>query len=213
MATSCGVPTRIAPPVPVYGPSVPSRTTTKSMSGLPASGLLTPGYSRDGRRLTWWSSANRNAAADRVRARRWAPTDRRWRPAGSRRGRAVRRRHRRAASRPSRGSAARRGRSSVFSTPGNTTSSTLTASPITSGPMPSPAMTASFMTDPPLPASLAPTASAIAARTSAGTSRSRRSMIVAPGPSASWLSCAAWMLTPAAPSRVPILPSAPGWSV
>ena len=31
-ATSCGVPTRIAPPLPTYGPSVPSRTTTKSTS-------------------------------------------------------------------------------------------------------------------------------------------------------------------------------------
>ena len=48
VATSWAVPTRIAPPVPVYGPSVPSRTTTKSISGSPASGLLTPGYSRPG---------------------------------------------------------------------------------------------------------------------------------------------------------------------
>jgi hypothetical protein len=31
VATSCGVPTRSAPPLPTYGPSVPSRTTTKSM--------------------------------------------------------------------------------------------------------------------------------------------------------------------------------------
>ena len=41
-ATLRGVPTRIAPPVPVaYGPSVPSRTTTKSMSDAPDSGLVT----------------------------------------------------------------------------------------------------------------------------------------------------------------------------
>src|ERR1700691_5666742 len=48
VATSWAVPLRIAPPVPVYGPSVPSRITTKSMSGSPASGLRTPGYHRLG---------------------------------------------------------------------------------------------------------------------------------------------------------------------
>ncbi|COY14263.1 Uncharacterised protein [Mycobacterium tuberculosis] len=32
---------------------MPSRTTTKSMPGLPDSGLATPGYSRAGRRLMW----------------------------------------------------------------------------------------------------------------------------------------------------------------
>ncbi|CPU59803.1 Uncharacterised protein [Mycobacteroides abscessus] len=59
VATSCGVSTRIAPPLPVYGPSVPSRTTTRSMAGFPASGPVTPGYSLAGRRLMWWSSAKR----------------------------------------------------------------------------------------------------------------------------------------------------------
>ena len=38
VAISCGVPTRSAPPLPVYGPSVPSRTTTKSISPGSASG-------------------------------------------------------------------------------------------------------------------------------------------------------------------------------
>ena len=60
VATSCGVPVLIVPPLPVYGPSVPSRTTTKSISGLPASGVPTPGKSLLGRRLTWWSKANRS---------------------------------------------------------------------------------------------------------------------------------------------------------
>ena len=54
VASSSGVPRRMKPPAPVYGPSVPSRTTTMSMvSGDPfASGEATPGYSRTGRRLT-----------------------------------------------------------------------------------------------------------------------------------------------------------------
>ena len=34
VAISCGVPLRSTPPLPVYGPSVPSRTTTKSIGGL-----------------------------------------------------------------------------------------------------------------------------------------------------------------------------------
>src|SRR4051812_38422391 len=33
------------------------------MSGLPASGDATPGYSRAGRRLTWWSNANRSRSS------------------------------------------------------------------------------------------------------------------------------------------------------
>ncbi len=52
VATSWGVPTRIDPPLPVYGPSVPSRTTTKSTSPGSASGVGTPGKIRDGRRFT-----------------------------------------------------------------------------------------------------------------------------------------------------------------
>ena len=62
VATSWGVPLRSAPPEPAYGPSVPSRTTTMSMvAGVPAvTGLVTPGYSRTGRRLTWWSSSKRS---------------------------------------------------------------------------------------------------------------------------------------------------------
>ena len=54
VAISAGVPLRITPPAPVYGPSVPSRTTTmSSVSGrAAASGVATPGYSRTGRRLT-----------------------------------------------------------------------------------------------------------------------------------------------------------------
>ncbi len=52
VATSAGVPTRSAPPFPVYGPSVPSRTTTKSTSPGFASGEVTPGKIREGRRFT-----------------------------------------------------------------------------------------------------------------------------------------------------------------
>ena len=38
VAISCGVPTRSAPPLPMYGPSVPSRTTTKSMRSATVDG-------------------------------------------------------------------------------------------------------------------------------------------------------------------------------
>ncbi len=43
VAISAGVPTRSAPPLPTYGPSVPSRTTTKSTSPGFASGEPTDG--------------------------------------------------------------------------------------------------------------------------------------------------------------------------
>ena len=47
VAISFGVPWRTTPPLPQYSPSVPSRTTTKSMSlpstMLGASGVGTPG--------------------------------------------------------------------------------------------------------------------------------------------------------------------------
>ena len=45
VASSCGVPRRITPPAPVYGPSVPSRTTIMSIvSGDPfTSGDAVPG--------------------------------------------------------------------------------------------------------------------------------------------------------------------------
>jgi len=45
VAISAGVPLRITPPAPVYGPSVPSRTTTMSTdSGRAlARGVVTPG--------------------------------------------------------------------------------------------------------------------------------------------------------------------------
>ena len=64
VATSAGVPVRSEPPLPTYGPSVPSRTTTKS-TVLPAvtqsaSGVGTPGYILLGRRLTSWSKAKRS---------------------------------------------------------------------------------------------------------------------------------------------------------
>ena len=50
------------PPIAEYSPSVFSRTTQKSMSpGLrSASGDGTPGISRTGRRLTYWSNSRRN---------------------------------------------------------------------------------------------------------------------------------------------------------
>ena len=42
-ATSCAVPRRIEPPLPTYGPSVPSRTTTKSISPGSREGSGSPG--------------------------------------------------------------------------------------------------------------------------------------------------------------------------
>lgn len=43
-----GVSVRTEPPMPVYDPSVPSRTTTKSISPRFASGLVTPEKSFEG---------------------------------------------------------------------------------------------------------------------------------------------------------------------
>ncbi len=59
--TSAGMPLYWMPPMPVYRPSVFSRTTTKSISlgSLSFSGVQTPGYSRTGRRLMYWSSSKR----------------------------------------------------------------------------------------------------------------------------------------------------------
>src|SRR5665213_1978537 len=56
----------IRPPIEEYSPSVFSRTTQKSISpGLRlASGLGTPGISRTGRRLTYWSNSRRNLISD-----------------------------------------------------------------------------------------------------------------------------------------------------
>ena len=56
VAISAGVPARTTPPLPTYRPSVPSRTTTKSISPLPVTagdrGVTEPGKSRLGRRFT-----------------------------------------------------------------------------------------------------------------------------------------------------------------
>ena len=65
--TSFGVPRRTAPPAPQYRPSVPSRTTTKSISPGLASGEVTPLYSLDGRRLTYWSRSKRSLSSRHVR--------------------------------------------------------------------------------------------------------------------------------------------------
>src|SRR3990170_678448 len=56
------MPKNLRPPIDEYSPSVFSRTTQKSMSpGLRlASGHGTPGISRTGRRLTYWSNSRRN---------------------------------------------------------------------------------------------------------------------------------------------------------
>src|SRR5438477_3220205 len=53
-------------PIEEYSPSVFSRTTQKSMSpGLRlASGDGTPGISRTGRRLTYWSNSRRNRRSE-----------------------------------------------------------------------------------------------------------------------------------------------------
>ena len=54
------------PPTEEYSPSVFSRTTQKSISpGLRlASGDGTPGISRTGRRLTYWSNSRRNLISE-----------------------------------------------------------------------------------------------------------------------------------------------------
>ena len=57
-----GWPAKMRPPMAEYSPSVFSRTTQKSMSPALrlASGVGTPGMSRTGRRLTYWSNSRRN---------------------------------------------------------------------------------------------------------------------------------------------------------
>src|SRR6201999_1310261 len=56
----------IRPPTDEYSPSVFSRTTQKSISpGLRvASGDGTPGISRTGRKLTYWSNSRRNLISE-----------------------------------------------------------------------------------------------------------------------------------------------------
>ena len=51
VAISASVPSARTPPAPTYGPSVPSRTTTKSIGDLVANGPVTPGIKRAGRKL------------------------------------------------------------------------------------------------------------------------------------------------------------------
>ena len=65
-ANSRSVPANMRPPVLEYSPSVFSRTTKKSMSpGLRlASGQATPGISRTGRKLTYWSNSRRNSTSE-----------------------------------------------------------------------------------------------------------------------------------------------------
>ena len=65
-ANSRSVPANMRPPTLEYSPSVFSRTTKKSMSpGLRlASGQATPGISRTGRRLTYWSNSRRNGTSE-----------------------------------------------------------------------------------------------------------------------------------------------------
>ena len=55
VATSSGRPRCTRPPEPEYSPSVFSRTITQSMSLPFASGLVTPGSTRAGRTLAYWS--------------------------------------------------------------------------------------------------------------------------------------------------------------
>ena len=69
-ATSYGVPTWTRPPRPEYSPSEFSRTQTMSMSAGPrfASGDISPGSRRIGRRLTycwkrWRSGSSRSQTA------------------------------------------------------------------------------------------------------------------------------------------------------
>ena len=173
------------------GPRCPRGRRRSRCPGFRPAGCRRPdtagrgGDSRGGRARTG------SAAAGRARARRWAPTDRRSRRAGSRRARAARRAPSRAGPRRWRGNAARRGRSLVFSTPGRTASSTLQRLADDLGSDAVAGNDRQFHARSTTSSRLAPTASAIAARTSRGTSRSMRIRIVALGPSASSLSCAA----------------------
>ena len=65
-ANSRSVPANMRPPAFEYSPSVFSRTTQKSISpGLrSASGHFTPGISRTGRRLAYWSNSRRNRISE-----------------------------------------------------------------------------------------------------------------------------------------------------
>src|SRR4051794_28177013 len=63
VAISCGVSLRSTPPLPTYGPSVPSRMQSMSIEPGSASGLVTPSYSFAGRRFTWWSSSKRSRSS------------------------------------------------------------------------------------------------------------------------------------------------------
>ncbi|OIQ66561.1 hypothetical protein GALL_518650 [mine drainage metagenome] len=71
MTTSRSVPANMCPPMLEYSPSVFSRTISMSISpgayALPSrltSGDRTPGISRAGRRLTYWSNSRRNCSSD-----------------------------------------------------------------------------------------------------------------------------------------------------
>ena len=55
LAVSIGSPRCTRPPTPEYSPSEFSRITTQSMSRPLASGLFTPGSTRAGRTLAYWS--------------------------------------------------------------------------------------------------------------------------------------------------------------
>ena len=124
---------------------MPSRTTTMSISpGLtPASGLVVPGQSRDGRRFTYWSKSKRSLSSrprsstpggtlgSPIAPSRMAS----WPASSSCDGL-------RAAPRRCGCRSGRPGRTRSNSTPGSTASITLRACAVTSVPMPSPATTA-----------------------------------------------------------------------
>src|SRR3954454_4730184 len=145
VATSCGVSLRSTPPLPTYGPSVPSRMHSMSIAPGSASGLATPSNSLAGRRLTWWSSSKRSRSS--------SP---RSRMPGGTLGSPIA--PSRIASCPRSSSTTVSGSSSpvrcqriaprsysVVSTSGATSRRTLRPSATTSGPIPSPAITARRM--------------------------------------------------------------------
>lgn len=61
---SRGVFSNSRPPTSLYSPSVFSRTMTKSIAPGLASGEVTPGINRTGRRLTYWSNWRRNCTSE-----------------------------------------------------------------------------------------------------------------------------------------------------
>ncbi len=77
--TSIGRPRWARPPWPAYSPSEFSRMMTQSIASAPASGLRTPGSSRVGRTLAYWSKpcaiGRRRPQSEMSSGTSWLPTE------------------------------------------------------------------------------------------------------------------------------------------